>query len=108
MQEHFIERGKKALENYYPHFVQTTPERIKDLEFSFNCVLTEDIPLTGKIDRIEINNDGTFGLYDYKTGKPAKEKEVATGGSKKNYYNQLCFYKYAFEKLTGKKFRRQV
>ena len=102
-QEHFIERGKRALENYYPHFVQTTPERIKDLEFSFNCVLTEDIPLTGKIDRIEINNDGTFGLYDYKTGKPAKEKEVATGGEKEHYYNQLCFYKYAFEKLTGKK-----
>ena len=42
-------------------------------------------------------------MYDYKTGTPSSEKKIARGEEKENYYNQLCFYKYAFEKLSGKK-----
>ena len=59
--------------------------------------------VTGKIDRIEKNSDGTYSLYDYKTGRPTSEKQISPDGEKKNYYNQLCFYKYAYEKLTGNK-----
>ena len=29
--------------------------------------------------------------------------KVAPNQPKENYFNQLCFYKYAFEKATGKK-----
>ena len=42
-------------------------------------------------------------MYDYKTGSAVSENQIAIGGSKENYFNQLCFYKYAFEKLTGNK-----
>ena len=56
-----------------------------------------------KIDRIEKNSDGTYELYDYKTGSPTSEKKLARGEDKEDYYNQLCFYKYAYEKLTGNK-----
>ncbi|UKI40311.1 MAG: PD-(D/E)XK nuclease family protein [Candidatus Melainabacteria bacterium] len=49
------------------------------------------------------NKDGTFELYDYKTGTPVSAKKVEIGESREDYFNQLCFYKYAFEKLTNKK-----
>ena len=59
--------------------------------------------ITGKIDRVEKLPDGTYALYDYKTGQPVSEKQVDVGGKKEGYFNQLSFYKYAFEKETGNK-----
>ncbi len=99
----FIKRGENILKNYYPHFVETSPDRIVDIEFALDAVQVGDDFISGKIDRIEVNKDGTYELYDYKTGKPVNENKVALGEEKEVYYNQLCFYKYAFEKLTGKK-----
>ena len=101
--EQFAKLGKKALESYYPSFSQLPASSIEDIELSFYGVNVGDDIITGKIDRIEKNNDGTYSLYDYKTGTPVSEKEIAVGGKKEGYYNQLCFYKYAYEKLTGKK-----
>ena len=69
----------------------------------FSGVQVGDDFITGKIDRIEKNSDGTFSLYDYKTGTPVSKNQIALGGIKEGYYNQLCFYKYAYEKLTGNK-----
>ncbi|MBD5403272.1 ATP-dependent helicase [bacterium] len=101
--ERFIKLGEKLILNYYPYFSQTPIERVVDVEFSFYGVSVDDDLITGKIDRIEQNSDGTYNLYDYKTGSPVSEKQIALGGSKEGYYNQLCFYKYAYEKLTGNK-----
>jgi len=101
--EMFIKRGENAIKDYYPRFVETSPERIENIELSLDSVQVGDDFISGKIDRIEVNSDGTYELYDYKTGKPVSETKVAPGEEKEGYYNQLCFYKYAFEKLTGKK-----
>lgn len=106
MKEKFEKLGENALRNYYPIFIQTPPENIIDTEYSFDGVSIDEHFITGKIDRIEVNKDGTYELYDYKTGQPVSEKQVAIGGTKENYYNQLCFYKYAFEKATGNKVSR--
>lgn len=100
--EMFLKRGKNALGNYYPRFTETSPERIEDIEMTLDAVQVGENFISGKIDRIEVNPDGTYELYDYKTGKPVNETKVAPGEEKEGYYNQLCFYKYAFEKLTGK------
>ncbi|MEO1330086.1 MAG: PD-(D/E)XK nuclease family protein [Pseudomonadota bacterium] len=35
------------------------------------------VTLTGKADRIDRKDDGTFALYDYKTGAPPSERQVA-------------------------------
>lgn len=101
--EKFIKLGEKLLMNYYPYFSQIPATRVENVEFSFYGVSVGDDLVTGKIDRIEKNSDGTYSLYDYKTGKPTSEKQITPDGDKKNYYNQLCFYKYAYEKLTGNK-----
>ena len=101
--EKFEKRGNKIIESYYPHFKNEPIERIADIEFSFNGVQVGDDLISGKIDRIEKNSDGTYCLYDYKTGTPASASKFAPGEEKEGYYNQLCFYKYAFEKMTGKK-----
>lgn len=103
MKEKFEKQGNTLIENYYPHFISIPISRIDDVEYTFNGVGVDKYTITGKIDRIEKNSDGTYELYDYKTGYPVSERKVAIGEDKENYYNQLCFYKYAFEKATGKK-----
>ena len=102
MKEKFEKQGNTLIENYYPHFISIPISRIDDVEYTFNGVGVDKYTITGKIDRIEKNSDGTYELYDYKTGTPVSERKVAIGEDKENYYNQLCFYKYAFEKATGK------
>lgn len=101
--EKFIKLGEKLLMNYYPYFSQIPANRVENVEFSFYGVSVGEDSVSGKIDRIEKNSDGTYSLYDYKTGKPTSEKQITQSGGKKNYYNQLCFYKYAYEKMTGNK-----
>lgn len=101
--EKFEKLGMNIINNYYPHFSQLPIDNIEDIEFSFYGVEVDGNLITGKIDRVEKNGDGTYSLYDYKTGQPVSENQVAVGGKKEGYYNQLCFYKYAFEKFSGKK-----
>lgn len=101
--EKFEKRGMEVIEKYYPHFTQFEPESVEDIEFSFDGVEVDGDFIKGKIDRIVKNNNGTYSLYDYKTGTPTSEKQIAVGGKKEGYYNQLCFYKYAYEKFSGKK-----
>ena len=101
--EMFLKRGKTALSDYYPRFIETPIKSIVNVEYSFNNVEVQGNFISGKIDRIEKNKNGTFELYDYKTGTPVSAKKVEIGESREDYFNQLCFYKYAFEKLTNKK-----
>jgi len=103
MKEKYEKLGINAINNYYPHFIQLPIESVEDIEFSFYGVDVDGDLITGKIDRIEKNNDGTYSLYDYKTGEPVSPKQIDIGGTKENYHNQLCFYKYAYEKYTGNK-----
>ncbi len=101
--EKYLKQGEKLLQNYYPYFSQIPVDRVVDVEFNFYGVDVCSNLVTGKIDRIEKNSDGTYELYDYKTGNYTSEKKIAPGEEKEGYYNQLCLYKYAYEKLTGHK-----
>lgn len=103
IKEKFLKLGNNVIEKYYPKFSEIPPSRVEDVEFSLRDIEVDGDFITGKIDRIEKNSDGTYQLYDYKTGSAVTENKIAIGGEKENYFNQLCFYKYAFEKLTGKK-----
>ncbi len=103
IKEKFLKLGNNVIEKYYPKFSEIPVSRVDDVEFSLRDIDVDGDFITGKIDRIEKNSDGTYQLYDYKTGSAVSENQIAIGGAKENYFNQLCFYKYAFEKLTGKK-----
>lgn len=92
-----LHRGTESLSEYYDHYQSS---------FSGNCVMdydctprhlfVDDIPITGKIDKIEIQKTTRDGkpaanLVDFKTGNPdTKSKDMQPGGS---YHNQIVFYK---------------
>jgi ATP-dependent helicase/DNAse subunit B len=101
--EKFAKHGIDALNDYYPNFIQFPADKIEAIELNFYGVQIGGEMVTGKIDRIEKNNDGTYSLYDYKTGTPVSGNQISLGGMKEGFYNQLCFYKCAFEKYSGKK-----
>lgn len=70
-------------------------------EMSFRVMLATDdadlpeIPLSGKVDRLDFDMDGhVIRVTDYKTGKPKSRNEVEgrTKNSNGNYKRQLVFY----------------
>ncbi|MCM1009760.1 MAG: ATP-dependent helicase [Fusobacterium sp.] len=93
----FEERGMKKLTEFYPHFAAVPAERVVATEHYLKYVPVEDYFIKGFIDRIEKNTDGTFALYDYKTGSAKRKTQIVDGGDYENYLNQLRFYKFAFE-----------
>ncbi len=93
----FEERGEKKLADFYPKFTEIPPERVFATEHYLKYVPVESYFIKGFIDRIEKNTDGTFSLYDYKTGSAKRKTQIADGGDYENYLNQLRFYKFAFE-----------
>ncbi len=88
-----LERGQKTLEAFYPHFSAISPKRISEIESHLGFLELDGIKLTGKIDRIEVNNDGTYFLIDYKTGSSPGACKTAD----KKHLDQIRFYKLAFE-----------
>ncbi len=79
-------------------------KNIKESEFPIHTSLTVpgvgEVPLSGKLDRLDRNEDGTILVIDYKTGKAKSENDIrgATKSSDGNYYRQLVFYKLLLDK----------
>lgn len=90
-----MEYGLEILKNYYNTYV-TRWNKIVAIEMNVRNVLLDDIPLKGKIDKIEFNGKEAT-VIDYKTGDPEKcsdklarpGKEPAGG----DYWRQAIFYK---------------
>ncbi|MFI5260643.1 MAG: ATP-dependent helicase [Candidatus Paceibacteria bacterium] len=70
-----------------------------EAEFPLTVSLTVpgvgEIPLSGKLDRLDILADGTVAVIDYKTGKARSENDIKglTKTGDAGYYRQLVFYK---------------
>ena len=99
IREKYRERGEKSLKSFYSHFVETSAERLDRVEYSLDAVPFYENFIKGKIDRVEKNADGTYALFDYKTGSAKSKSQIADGNDYEHYLNQLRFYKYAFETL---------
>jgi len=89
-----------ALSAYLPHLKSSLGNNPRS-EFSVRTVLESgddvlpEIPLTGKIDRVDHDSEGRVSrVYDYKTGKPKSRNEVEgnTKSANGNYKRQLVFY----------------
>nr|HPO05632.1 PD-(D/E)XK nuclease family protein [Candidatus Gracilibacteria bacterium] len=93
-----IEYGQKILTAYYEKYHTEFHQNI-ELEFPNYRGSLGEIPLSGKIDKIEILENNKIRVVDYKTGsyKPKnmyRPKGEDLGG---DYWRQLVFYKILLE-----------
>jgi DNA helicase-2/ATP-dependent DNA helicase PcrA len=89
------EKGIKALTGWYDeyHKIFNTNALV---EYRINGVaLSDDIRLTGVLDKVEFGDGNEVTVVDYKTGKPKSRNELEgkTKSADGNYYRQLTFYK---------------
>jgi len=95
-----LERGQENLPVFYNQLINTPVRNLHYAEYKISDCEIDGARVTGFIDRIEKLDDGTFALYDYKTGR-SKTKDIEDGRKYEDYLNQLRLYKYVFEKITG-------
>lgn len=97
----FEGRGELALDKYYAQICNTTSTNLVDVEYKLEYETEDGIKFVGYIDRLDSNPDGTYTIYDYKTGNN-KNKDIAPDKDHEDYYNQMAWYKYFFERKIGK------
>lgn len=96
--DELLQKGLSSLENWYKERSETWTFDVRN-EFRINGVHlrgdTENIRLTGILDKLEFVSDAHVRVVDYKTGKPKTEGQVrgTTKDSDGEYYRQLIFYK---------------
>ncbi len=88
--------GKKVLSFYYDHYASRWSDSVKyATEYRIRDVHIEGVPITGFIDRLDINN-GDLRVYDYKTGRTdtfyQKLKRPAEDNEGGTYWRQMVFY----------------
>lgn len=91
-------RGDKVLEEYFKKNKKTFAEPVfTEYAFGFRKVYLGDVPLSGKIDRIDWTNQDRkeVKVVDYKTGTPKSRGEIEgkTKYSEGDLYRQILFYK---------------
>lgn len=95
-----LAQGQTLLTKYYEHYHDefVTPLFTeKPFGYGFSKPMLEDIPLSGKVDKIELIDaqTKTVKVIDYKTGRAQTRNEIEgkTKNSTGNYKRQLVFYK---------------
>ncbi|NOY15158.1 MAG: ATP-dependent helicase [bacterium] len=94
-QERIKTEGAVLLDRFYqdqltPQLKNSQPFK-SELDFSSQPIFTpENIPITGKIDRIDRLDDNRYLIIDYKTGRVPTKK--ALNDPDQDYRRQLTFY----------------
>lgn len=110
------EQGLSVIFIYLDH-CQRTLSKITKEELSIKVMLPTDLPeipeiiLTGKLDRLDQNEDGTLRrVVDYKTGKPKTRNDIEgkTKASAGNYKRQLVFYALLLELYGDIRYQSRV
>ncbi len=85
-----LKAGEVALPRYYRERISGERPLVHKVEYSV-ATRFEDIPLKGKIDRIDLlaPDSSNVAVIDYKTGRPKTEGEIRSDG---DYFRQLVFY----------------
>lgn len=98
-----MKTGESALHAYLAQ-EGSEMKNAHESEFAITVSLTVpgvgEVPLSGKLDRLDMREDGTVEVIDYKTGKVRSENEIRglTKTSDGGYYRQLVFYKLLLDK----------
>lgn len=101
--ERRMQKGIELLQEYYTEHVEQWPREVL-LEQWFQAIV-DGVPVKGKIDKIELQEQGYCRVVDYKTGKPDSPhtRENLSPPSEKNnmlggdYWRQMVFYKLLVE-----------
>lgn len=92
--KHALEQGRELVGAYYDHYrSEFHNHSLLEYDFAGHGVHVGDLPLTGKIDKVEIVDAKRklVNVVDYKTGNVDKGlKKLETDG---DYFRQLVFYK---------------
>ena len=91
-----MEYGQEVLSNYYDKYINSF-NRIVAIERNIRNVVIKDVPLKGKLDKLEFDGK-SVNVVDYKTGDPDKAIPKTKGPSDKepnggDYWRQAVFYK---------------
>ena len=113
--EHQIrqKQGRKILSAYYHYYQDDFQKPLfteKFFGYGWSKVFLGDIPLAGKVDRIDWfdQSNRTVRVIDYKTGRPKTRNQILgkTKDSEGDYFRQLVFYKLLAQ--LDQNFRPQV
>jgi DNA helicase-2/ATP-dependent DNA helicase PcrA len=107
--ERRMEYGEEILNNYFDNYA-TTWNKIVAVERNIQVVY-RDIPIKGKIDKLEFNGK-EVNVVDYKTGDPGgkwtKDKLARPGEKQPNggdYWRQAVFYKILVDNYENKQWK---
>ncbi len=99
-----LQNGHKILTEYYDQYIDSVKDdNISEYNFATENIVFNKIPLTGKIDLIEKEENGKINVIDFKTGNSDnKYKELASDG---DYYRQIVFYKLLLDIKNDSRFK---
>jgi DNA helicase-2/ATP-dependent DNA helicase PcrA len=99
-----LENGHKILTEYYDQYVDSVKDNnITEYNFAPENIVYKNIPLTGKIDLIQKDENNKINVIDFKTGNAdSKYKELSPDG---DYYRQIVFYKLLLDIKNDSRFQ---
>lgn len=106
--EKFLRHGKEILPKYYTEIL-LSKKNIEGLVEENIITAIDEIPVSGKLDRIEQIDLSSVRVIDYKTGNPENAKKKLEVPSEKNnflggeYWRQMVFYALLIENSPFKK-----
>jgi len=103
-----MEYGHEVLSNYYDTYINNF-NKIVSVEQNIRGVLIQDVPLKGKLDKLEFDGK-SVNVVDYKTGDPDKAIPKTKGPSDKepnggDYWRQAVFYKILVDNYPAKNWK---
>ncbi|MCD6012127.1 MAG: ATP-dependent helicase [Flavipsychrobacter sp.] len=104
-----MEQGTTLLSDYYDHYISNFHKDV-EIEYKVPRYLLDGVPITGKIDKLELNGD-SCKVIDYKTGDPDKYASVMVAAPNEktplggDYWRQMVFYKILLENAEDKRMR---
>lgn len=107
--EESLAKGKRALGGWFEAYKNNWNKDILT-EFAIRgIVLSPELMINGKLDKIELLSGGRVQVVDYKTGKPKTRNEIEgkTKNSNGDYKRQLVFYKLLLDNYGGGKYQME-
>jgi CRISPR/Cas system-associated exonuclease Cas4 (RecB family) len=104
-----VKKGERALGVYFDAYHKSWNATMKP-EFAIDGVKVGEVPLRGRLDRIDFLDENYARVIDYKFKKPMSRNQITgeTKNSDGNYYRQLTFYKLLVDEGTKRRMKEAV